>query len=111
MTETEVFEMAKEVGLPTVYHHFEEGCAPEPPYLIYLFPNSENFGADNGVYMDISRVNFELYTDKKDTKLERKVQAVLKKHGVFYEKDESYLETEHMYEVLYEMGAIINGEE
>ena len=32
-----------------------------------------------------------------------------KKHGFFYEKNETYIETEKMYEVLYEMEVVING--
>lgn len=36
------------------------------------------------------------------------MEAVLKEHGFFYEKTETYLESEKMYEVLYEMEVLIN---
>ena len=39
---------------------------------------------------------------------EKKVEAVLKEHGFFYEKTEAYLESEKMFEVLYEMEVLIN---
>lgn len=36
------------------------------------------------------------------------METVLKEHGFFYEKTEAYLESEKMYEVLYEMEVLIN---
>lgn len=36
------------------------------------------------------------------------MEAVLKEHGFFYEKTETYLESEKMFEVLYEMEVLIN---
>ena len=35
--------------------------------------------------------------------LEEQVEAVLDAHGLFYEKTETYIESEKLYEVLYEM--------
>ena len=43
----------------------------------------------------------ELYTDKKDLPTERMVEAVLERHGIFYEKTETWIESEKLYEVLY----------
>lgn len=56
-------------------------------------------------------MDIELYTNKKDPDIEAKVEAVLTEHGFFYEKTESYLESEKMYEVLYEMEVLISGKE
>lgn len=110
MTEQEVYQMVKSIGLPVAYHHFEEGQSPDPPFLVYLYPETNNFSADGIVYQNISELDIELYTDKKDLEAEEKVEAALKKHGFFYEKTETYLDTEKMYEVLYEMEVMINGE-
>lgn len=109
MTDPKVKSMLEEIGFPVSYHHFEEGEAPALPYLIYLYPGSNNFSADGTVYQGINRLDIELYTDKKDYDAERKVEAMLKKHGFFYEKTEIYLESEKMYEVLYETEVLING--
>jgi hypothetical protein len=35
---------------------------------------------------------------------------VLAEHGFFYEKSEQYIKDEKMYEVLYEMEVVINGQ-
>lgn len=109
MTEKEVFEMVQSAGLPVAYHHFEEGQSPDPPFLVYLYPGTNNFSADGTVYQGINQLDVELYTDKKDLETEKRVETMLKQHGFFYEKTETYIESEKMYEVLYEMEVLING--
>lgn len=109
MTEAEVFQMIKSIGFPVAYHHFAEGQEPSKPYIVYLYPGSNNFAADGLVYKSINQLDVELYTDKKNLTAEKAVEAVLKEHGFFYEKNERYLETEKMFEVLYEMEVLING--
>ena len=108
MTDKEVYQMVKSAGFPAAYHHFEEGQEPEKPYLVYLYPETNNFSADGIVYQGINELDLELYTDRKDPDAEKRVEAVLKEHGFFYEKTETYLESEKMYEVLYEMEVLIN---
>ena len=103
MTHQEVLEMMDEMKLPYVYHHFVEGESPDPPFLVFLYPNSDNFAADGMVYFKVNRLNIELYTDLKDVELEETVEAVLDKHGIFYEKSEVWIESENLYEVLYQM--------
>ena len=95
--------MMDEMKLPHAYHHFVEGESPEPPFLVFLYPNSDNFAADGMVYFKVNRLNIELYTDLKDVELEETVEAVLDKHGIFYEKSEVWIESENLYEVLYQM--------
>ena len=108
MTEREVFQMVKSIGLPVAYHLFEEGKSPDPPFLVYLYPGTNNFYADGTVYQGVNQLDIELYTDKKDLEAEKRVEAVLKKHGFFCEKTETYLESEKMYEVIYETEVLIN---
>ena len=94
--------MLKEAGLPLAYDHFAEGESPEPPFLIFLFPGSDNMFADNGVYFKISQLNIELYTDKKDPELEEKLEDILTAHEIPWEKSEVWIDSEKMYEVLYQ---------
>lgn len=103
MTQEQIYEHLKEIGLPVVYHHFEEGEAPVPPYLIYLFPGSDNFAADGRVYFKANELDVELYTDKKTPELEDKVEQLLDKMELVYKKNEDYIQSEKMYQVLYEM--------
>ena len=93
--------MMEEIGIPFAYDHFAEGESPNPPFICYLSPNSDNFAADGKVYYKINEIHIELYTDCKDLSAEQKVEAVLDEHGIFYEKSEVWIESEKLYEVLY----------
>lgn len=108
MTQVEVFNLIERLGFPVAYHHFDEGEAPEPPFVIYLFPESRNMSADNRVYQKVQVLHVELYTDKKDLNAELAVEATLDSAGLFWQKSETWIESEKMYEVLYEMEVLIN---
>ena len=97
----EVLSILAEIGLPFAYHHFAEGESPDPPFICYLTPGSDNFAADGKVYYKIDEYHIELYTDRKDPELEDSVEAVLDGHGVFYDKSEVWIESEKLYEVLF----------
>lgn len=103
MTHQEVMAMLTETDILFAYDHFVEGESPEPPFLVFLYPGSNHFAADGRVYFKVNRLNIELYTDKKDVKLEEIVEAVLDRHGIFYVKSEVWIESENLYEVLYQM--------
>lgn len=96
-----LLEIIKDIGLPNAYHHFAEGESPEPPFLIYLLPASDNFSADGRVYFKANEVHIEIYTDYKSPNIEKKVETVLDEHGIFYNKSEVFIESEKLYEVLY----------
>jgi len=97
----ELLQMLEEMELPFAYHHFAEGESPEPPFVCYLVPGSNNFSGDGKVYYKINEVHIELYTDWKDLAVEQGVEAVLDGHGVFYNKSEVWIQSEKLYEVLY----------
>lgn len=102
MTHNEIVEMLEETNLPIAYDHFAEGESPDPPFICFLFPGSDNFSADGKVYLKIRNVNVELYTDLKDPELEERLETVLDRHGIFYQKSEVWIEEEKLYEVLYQ---------
>ena len=97
----ELITLLGETGIPYAYDHFAEGEAPDPPFICYLLPGSNNFAADGVVYYKISNVHLELYADKKDPALESALEAVLDRYGIFYNKTEVWIESERLYEVLY----------
>lgn len=103
MTQEQVIIMVEEMGLPYAYDHFAEGQSPEPPFLVFLFPESRNFAADGVAYYKKNKLHIELYTEYKAVELEEQMEAVLEKHGIFYEKSEAWIESERLYEVLYGM--------
>ena len=54
MTHEDVMQMLAETEIPFAYDHFAEGESPDPPFICFLFPGSENFAADDVVYMEFS---------------------------------------------------------
>lgn len=96
-----LLEMLKEMQIPFAYDHFAEGESPEPPFICYLLPGSNNFPADGTVYFKVNQIHIELYTDVKDLAVEQMVEAVLDKYGIFYDRTETWIESEKLYEVLY----------
>ena len=97
----DLVKLLEETGIPFAYDHFAEGESPNPPFICYLLPQSDNFSADGKVYLKVSSVNIELYTDSKDLAVEQTLEAVLDTHGIFYDKTEVWIESEKLYEVLY----------
>ena len=97
----ELMEIMKETGLPFAYDHFAEGESPDPPFITFLLPGSNNFAADGKVYKKINEVHIELYTDEKNPETEALVEDVLDEHEIFYEKTEVWIESEKLYEILY----------
>ena len=97
----DLMQLMEEIGLSFAYDHFAEGESPDPPFITFLLPGSDNFAADGKVYWKITEVHIELYTDEKNPETEALVEAVLDAHEIFYDKTEVWIESEKLYEVLY----------
>lgn len=97
----ELYQVLKGIGFPVAYHHFEEGHSPSPPFLVYLTSESENFGADNWSYHKNISVQIELYTAKKDLLSEEMVESVLDTHRLHFDKIETYVTSEKLYQINY----------
>ena len=76
--------MLNEIGVPFAYDHFAEGEAPDPPFICYLLPGSDNFAADGQVYYKINEVHIELYSDSKDPALENRVEPFLQRSRRYF---------------------------
>ncbi|MDQ1233348.1 hypothetical protein QE450_000846 [Paenibacillus sp. SORGH_AS306] len=106
MTQPELYEHLKSLGYPVAYSHFtatENSPVPNPPYLIYLFSYSSDVMADNQNFVPISTFQVELYTAKKDLGAEKLVQDKLKAIRMPYSKTEIFIETENLYQVVYDI--------
>lgn len=97
-------------GLPYTYDTFPNNIAPNPPYIVFNYPNREDFGADNKNYTHIDVLNLELYTSNKDFELEERIEAILEDYGFYYEKSEAYIRNEHLYQITYVTQFISNKE-
>lgn len=107
MTREDIKSMLDALDLPLAYHHFAEGEAPDLPYLVYYYPESDNFAADNMAYVKLDDLSIELYTEKRDIDVEEALEQILDANDFFYSKTEIYIPDEDIYEILYEMeGAV-----
>ena len=103
MSYEEIAEMMQEIGLPFAYHHFAEGESPNTPFVLFLSPKENTFGADNLMYISFKNLHIELYTDTKSPETEERVEEILYQHNIYYTKTEAWIESEKLYEVLYEL--------
>lgn len=97
-----LYEILCATGLPVAYSQFG-ATPPELPYLVYFAESSDNFAADNAVYHPRTNYQVELYSLRKDTTGEALVEAALTAKEIFYDKRETWIPSEKLYQVVYEM--------
>ena len=64
----ELLQIVKEMEIPFAYDHFAEGESPNPPFICYLLPDSDNFAADGRVYLKVNEVHIELKEETASSK-------------------------------------------
>lgn len=106
MTYKEVNTMIASVGIDYAYDHFTD-TEHELPFICFLYGTSSDFAADDQNYQKIRALDIELYTENKDFSLEETVESVLAAHGFVYTREETYIDSEQMYEVIYHTSVAI----
>lgn len=101
MTINEFAALLETSGMPVTYRAWPVGEAPPLPWICYRFTNTNNFPADNRVYLRVDDFDVELYTKTKDPEAEAAVESALS--AFFWQKTETYIETEDCYMILYEL--------
>ncbi len=102
MTLVELKQLLDQTGYPVTYSHFNND-APSVPYICYLFVDSENFFADDTVYLEGANIDIELYTSKKDLAAEKKLKDVLLANGITFEQNEVYISEEKLFKNTFEV--------
>lgn len=90
-----------------IYRDWPVGNAPQLPYINYMATGSDNFAADNIVYLSGTPVRIELYEETKNLTLEGQLEAALTAAGIYWDREETYIDDERCYEIIYEVE--ING--
>lgn len=109
MTYEEIKAGLAAAGFPLTYYQWPISQAPDLPYVVYYYPNRSDDPADNVNYGKITALNVELYTPIKSFADETRMEDALTAMGLVWEKSETYLDSEQMYEVLYESEVCLNG--
>lgn len=94
-------QILEEIGIEYRYHHFEEAEAIPPPFICWITSGTANTAADGKTYVQAQNIDIELYCDERDFELEAKIECVLDKHEIFWNKEDVYIESEKMYETIY----------
>ena len=107
MTFKQVAKMIKDIGLPFSYYQFNNDTAVAPPFICYFYTGDNDLLADNSNYQKIENLVIELYTDEKDFANEALIETALNDAGLVYSREESYLDSEKLYMVIYSCGVVI----
>lgn len=107
MTYKQISDMIEGFGLPFAYYEFPE-TQEAPPFICFLFPDSDDLLADNTNYAKIRPLSIELYTDNKDFALEQRIEAALNDAGLVFTRSEIYIDSERMFQVTYNTSVTIN---
>lgn len=110
MTYQNVAEMVEGIGVPFAYYQFPEDTEQATPFVCFFYSGDNDLKADDSNYQKIEHLIIEVYTDNKDFTLEATTESVLRSYGMVWTKEETFLDSERMHEVIYEMDIVITEE-
>lgn len=98
--------LAAALSVPYAYNHFEQKTSP--PFLVFDYPDNDDFFADNKNYQSI--VNLDIYycSDEKDFDTELVIENWLNDNDFAYEKNQDYIADEYMWQITYSTEVLIN---
>lgn len=103
MTKEQISQMIEKTGIKSAYYQFPENPNEpiEPPFICFFLDSSDDLYADNENYQSIENLIVELYSQYKDYKCEKVVENVLKENGLTWTREETSLDDEKLYEVIF----------
>lgn len=107
MTKKEIADLVKSCGFAWRYSHFSQ--TPQPPYIVYYYPNENDVFADDSNYVNKKQLFIELFTVSKDFASEQAIETKLAQAGLTWYKQTDFLNDEQLMQTTYEMEVIING--
>lgn len=94
------FYLDEENGIKIPYSHYDFEREVEPPHLMSTEIGSDNFIADNKIYLEKSNARLELTTDTRDRELEKRIEKEILFDTVWI-KEVSYIQSEKIWNVSY----------
>lgn len=104
MTYMDVIAGMNSIGLPSTYHKWSS--PPPLPYTVILHTHNSDWMADNQNYLDVGDYQLELYTAIKHPPTEKLVEDWLKLHRIPYAKSGMFLDSEQMFQIVYDIQLI-----
>lgn len=103
MTTEKIIQLLNEYDVPSTFSHFSKQM--QPPFIAYTVPNTDNFNADNIVYLNIDEIQIELYTRQNTLLEEKKLEDYMTKNRIIWEKtSQSWIDDEKVMMSIYEVG-------
>lgn len=99
MNITETMSKLKSAGIPTAHGRFKS--KKTPPYAIYTGDGQYVFPADNTYPFRENNYKIEFYFEKKDERMESRIEQILLEDGFLYSKSEDVFITEEGVFVIY----------
>ncbi len=103
-----IARMADSIGCEYAYYSLENANVVKTPYIIFDYPQSNDFFADSQNFVKIETVNIEYDSKSKDLTAESKIEAVLKEQGLTWKKTEDFISDQNVYEIMYTVEVILN---
>ena len=104
MTLSDIYDVLNSVLEGKVaYRAFRKEDVPKPPYIVFLSTGTDNYAADNSVHFERTNIRIELYEVDRDLTTEASLEAKLTAAGLFWERDDTYIDNEKLYELIYEV--------
>lgn len=110
MTRAEVQNLMASFGLPTALNHFPADRIETiaPPFIVFDYPESDDFVADNSNYLKVDALSVDLYTETMDFELMDRIGDALSAAGFVYDVTRTWITSEKMYQISYTT-EVING--
>lgn len=104
MTYQELFSSLETLGYPVAYDTFKK--QQKTPFITILYKNNDDLMADDINYVDIKNFQVELYTEKYYPPVEKEIETLFKNRGITYEKFQTYLKKDNLYQTVYRIKII-----
>lgn len=108
MTHKEINDALCLTGLPVTFNYWPGERIPPLPYIVFTYPQNNDFRADNVNYVEITQMEVGLYCKNKSIATEKMVERVLNEQfGAFF-KTSMYVNADAVQETIYTMEVIVN---
>jgi hypothetical protein len=101
---TNLIDEIKSLNFPCIYGSYKS--SPSIPFTTVVFAYSNDMMADNNNYAAIGNYQLEYYNKIKFPPDEKKIENKLKELRLPYIKTETYIESEDLYQIIYEFQLI-----
>ena len=101
MTLAELKTVLSGTGLPVAYLAFPADDPPAMPFVVYQEIGSDNFGADNKVWVSHMRIQIDLLCQSKNRITEGLVENALDNADIYWERESSFDDEEDYYRTMY----------